>query len=126
MAETDAKTARTERPKPANGAEPKAHDKLLVVGGEEAGSVEAAVPAIVVRGRTVGENDPEGRKEGEHRADIVVLNSQGGAATAYTDVLVLGNDGDAKAWLDDSEPRRRDPDDVSPARRSMVAFWPSR
>lgn len=118
--------AETTRPKPASGGLPKAHDKLMVVGGEEAGSIDTAVPAIVVRGSEVGPNDPRGYTEGEYRADIVVLNAHGSAATPYTDVLVLGGADDAKAWLDDATPRRRDPADASPARRALVAFWSSR
>lgn len=116
------------RPKPASGGLPKAHDKLLFVGGEEAGSVETAVPAIVVRAYEVGENDPAGRTAGEYRADLVVLNSHGSAATPYTGVLVLGGTDDAAAWLDDSETGagRRTPDDIGPVKRTMCAFWPSR
>jgi hypothetical protein len=123
MAET--KTA-SERPKPASGGLPKAHDRLMVVGGEEAGSVETAIPAIVVRAHEVGENDPQGRKEGEYRADIVAFNAHGSAATPYTNVLVLGSDAEAAKWLDDLDPSRRSPEDVSPTRRQLVAFWPSR
>lgn len=120
----ESKTA--DRPKPASGGLPKAHDRLLVVGGEEAGSVETAIPAIVVRAHEVGENDPQGRKQGEHRADLVAFNAHGSAATPYTNVLVLGNDSDAQAWLDQQDPSRRSPEDASPARRQLVAFWPTR
>jgi hypothetical protein len=118
--------AETARPKPASGGLPKPHDKLLVVGGEEAGTVDTAVPAITVRAYEVGENDDRGYVAGEHRADIVVLNAHGSAATPYTDVLVLGNASDAQAWLDDLGKPGRDPATVSPARRALVAFWPSR
>lgn len=121
----ESKTA-AERPKPAGGTLPKAWDKLLVVGGEEAGRVEEAVPALVVRAREIGENDPQGREQGEYRADIVVFNAHGSASTPYTDVLVLGGDAEASSWLDDAEPGRRQPEDVGPARRAMVAFWPGR
>lgn len=114
------------RPKPASGGLPKAHDRLLVVGGEEAGTVETAIPAIVVRAHQVGENDSRGYAAGEYRADIVAFNAHGSAATPYTDVLVLGNDSDAQAWLDDQAKPQRDPATVSPARRALAAFWPSR
>lgn len=121
----ESKTA-SERPKPASGGLPKAWDKLMVVGGEEAGSVETAVPAIVVRAHEVGENDPRGRKAGEYRADVVAFNAHGSAATPYTNVLVLGNASDAKDWLDNLDPSRRSPEDVSPTRRQLAAFWPTR
>lgn len=124
MAETKNDTGT--RPKPASGALPGPHDKLMVVGGEEAGSLDRAVPAIVVRARTVGEDDPRGWRAGEHRADVVVFNSSGSAATPYTDVLVLGSDSEARRWLDDAEPGRRQPEDTSPLQRGLVAFWPSR
>jgi hypothetical protein len=73
----------TTRPKPATTGLPKAWDQLLVVGGEEAGRVEEAVPALVVRAYGVGENDPHGWAEGEYRADLVVFNAHGSAATPY-------------------------------------------
>lgn len=123
MAETKSSV---ERPKPASGGLPRAWDKLLIVGGEEAGSVETAVPAIVIRAYEVGENDDRGYAAGEYRADLVAFNAHGSAATPYTDVLVLGGDSDAKAWLDELEKPNRDPATVSPARRALAAFWPSR
>lgn len=122
----ESKSTTDTRPKPASGALPTAGRILLVAGGEEAGRVEDAVPAMVVRAHRVGENDPQGREEGEYRADLVVFNAHGSAATPYTGVLVLGNDGEAAKWLDEKSPSRREPDDVSPTRRSLVAFWPSR
>lgn len=116
-----------DRPKPASGGLPTAGRIVHVIGGEEAGSVDTAVPAIVVRAYEVGENDARGYAQGEHRADIVVFNAHGPAATPYTDVLVLGNGDDAQAKLDDAnEPRRRADADVSPAYRGVLAFWPSR
>jgi hypothetical protein len=122
---TDMKTesgAKQARPKPATTGLPKAWDQLLVVGGEEAGRVEEAVPALVVRAYEVGENNPHGWAEGEYRADLVVFNAHGSAATPYVGVLVVGNESDAKSWLDDQIPSRRAPEDVGPARRAMVAF----
>jgi hypothetical protein len=112
----------TDRPKPATTGLPKAGDQLFVVGGEEAGSVEVAVPAVVVRSYEVGENNPQGWAEGEHRADLVAFNAHGSAATPYVGVLVAGNESDAKTWLEDQTPGRRSPEDVGPARRSLVAF----
>lgn len=114
------------RPRPASGALPTAGRILLVAGGEEAGRVEDAVPAMVVRAYEVGENDPQGRESGEYRADLVVFNAHGSAATPYTGVLVLGGDSAAAKWLEDQYPGRRHPDDVSPTRRALVAFWPTR
>jgi hypothetical protein len=112
----------TTRPKPATTGLPKAWDQLLVVGGEEAGRVEEAVPALVVRAYEVGEKQPHGWAEGEYRADLVVFNAHGSAATPYVGVLVVGNESDAKSWLDGQTPSRRAPEDVGPARRAMVAF----
>lgn len=110
------------RPKPATTGLPKAWDQLLVAGGEEAGRVEEAVPALVVRAWEVGPNDPQGWTEGEYRADLVVFNAHGAAATPYVGVLVVGNESDAKAWLEGQAPGRRSPEDVGPARRALVAF----
>lgn len=110
------------RPKPATTGLPKAWDQLLVVGGEEAGRVEEAVPALVVRAYEVGENNPQGWAEGEYRADLVTFNTRGSAATPYVGVLVVGNESDAAKWVDDQAPSRRSPEDVGPARRAMVAF----
>jgi hypothetical protein len=127
MAESKSPASSTaDRPKPATGGLPTAGRILHVAGGEEAGRVEEAVPAMVVRAYEVGENDPRGWVEGTYRADLVVFNAHGSAATPYTGVFVANNADDAARWLDDQTPRRRDPADASPARRSLVAFWPSR
>lgn len=115
------------RPRPASGGLPTAGRILLVAGGEEAGSVEEAVPAMCVRAWEVPEDDPRGWTAGEYRADLTVFNDRGAGAQPYSGVLVLGNDGEAQKHLDGrTELAQRDPANVTAVNRGLVAFWPSR
>lgn len=118
MTEVKSKTA---GPRPANGGTPTPGRIVLVAGGEESGSVDTAVPAIVVRAYRDEERDLD-------IADVVAFNTAGSAATAYPGVPVLGNDGEAREWLEgaESDAARRTASDTSPARRGVVAFWPTR
>lgn len=121
------KAATESRPKPASGGLPTAAKMLLVAGGEEAGSVDTAVPAVCVRAWEVEKDDPRGWRAGEYRADIVVFNDRGAGAQPYSGVLVLGNDTEAAKHLETGRQLAgRDPANVTPVNRSVVAFWPSR